>query len=229
VETTCSGCGETKSPEGFYWKPNGALRYRLCKACWHERYYKPRRQELIDKNVERKRKVANRPGLRKLECQQCGNSYESYAKRSRFCSYECKDRARKDAAIAARLAAKPERVCRHCGVSLLPTMRADAAFCSEDCNSAAHQVTRKMRKRGNDPDLTLVSRQQIAERDRWRCGICGGLVKKDLKYPEPMAPSIDHMVPLSKGGDNSPANLQLAHLRCNIVKRDKGSQQLRII
>lgn len=54
------------------------------------------------------------------------------------------------------------------------------------------------------------------------CGICGKLVDKRLHYPNPMAPSIDHIIPVSKGGHPSDIdNLQLAHWTCNRQKSDK--------
>ncbi|MCW0993094.1 HNH endonuclease signature motif containing protein [Streptococcus anginosus] len=54
------------------------------------------------------------------------------------------------------------------------------------------------------------------------CGICGRLVNKKLKYPDPMSPVIDHIVPIAKGGHPSAIeNLQLAHWQCNRQKSDK--------
>lgn len=54
------------------------------------------------------------------------------------------------------------------------------------------------------------------------CGICGQLVNKKLKYPDPMSPVIDHIIPIAKGGHpSSMDNLQLAHWQCNRQKSDK--------
>lgn len=54
------------------------------------------------------------------------------------------------------------------------------------------------------------------------CGICGKPVDMSLKYPDAMAACIDHIIPISKGGDPSDlANLQLAHWSCNRAKSDK--------
>ncbi|MBP3891480.1 MAG: HNH endonuclease [Solobacterium sp.] len=54
------------------------------------------------------------------------------------------------------------------------------------------------------------------------CGICGQPVDKKLKYPHPMSPCIDHIIPIAKGGHPSDmANLQLAHWSCNRQKSDK--------
>ena len=44
------------------------------------------------------------------------------------------------------------------------------------------------------------------------CGICGRPVDKSLKFPHPLSPVIDHIIPIAKGGHPSDlSNLQLAH------------------
>lgn len=54
------------------------------------------------------------------------------------------------------------------------------------------------------------------------CGICGQPVDKTLKAPHPLSPTIDHIIPLDKGGHPSDlANLQLAHRACNRAKSNK--------
>ena len=54
------------------------------------------------------------------------------------------------------------------------------------------------------------------------CGICGKPVDFSLKYPHPLSPTIDHIIPLAKGGHPSDiSNLQLAHRCCNRQKSDK--------
>lgn len=54
------------------------------------------------------------------------------------------------------------------------------------------------------------------------CGICGQPVDKTLKYPDPMSPTVDHIIPVSKCGDPTALdNLQLAHRYCNRMKSDK--------
>lgn len=56
----------------------------------------------------------------------------------------------------------------------------------------------------------------IARRDGHRCRICGGGVRMARLWPDPWSPSIDHIRALSRGGDDTPANVRLAHLRCNV-------------
>lgn len=54
------------------------------------------------------------------------------------------------------------------------------------------------------------------------CGICGKPVDFSLRYPHPLSPTIDHIIPLAKGGHPSNIdNLQLAHRCCNRQKSDK--------
>lgn len=64
------------------------------------------------------------------------------------------------------------------------------------------------------------SRSDIFERDNWICGICHGSVDRALVWPHPSSVSIDHVVPLSRGGGDCAANVQCAHLGCNSRKCD---------
>ncbi len=60
-------------------------------------------------------------------------------------------------------------------------------------------------------DITL---DELFERDGGFCGIC------DLECSRDEA-SIDHIIPLSKKGNHTWNNVQLAHRRCNSIKKDK--------
>ena len=54
------------------------------------------------------------------------------------------------------------------------------------------------------------------------CGICGLPVDKTLKPPDPMSKTVDHIIPVAKGGHPSSLdNLQLAHRWCNLHKGDR--------
>lgn len=39
---------------------------------------------------------------------------------------------------------------------------------------------------------------------------------------DPLAASIDHMLPISRGGSDDDSNLQITHLRCNLLKHDQA-------
>ncbi|MGB5697222.1 MAG: HNH endonuclease [Polyangiales bacterium] len=66
---------------------------------------------------------------------------------------------------------------------------------------------------------------EIAERDDWACHICGKGVPRVLIRGRfgihPLAPTIDHVVPLSKGGPDMRANVKLAHFGCNSSKGNR--------
>lgn len=56
------------------------------------------------------------------------------------------------------------------------------------------------------------------------CYLCEGSIDLDLAWPDGMAFSFDHVVPLARGGEHSRANLRPAHLVCNIKKGAKMLQ-----
>lgn len=54
------------------------------------------------------------------------------------------------------------------------------------------------------------------------CGICGKPVDFSYSYPHPLSATVDHIIPISKGGHPTDIdNLQLAHRCCNREKSDK--------
>lgn len=53
---------------------------------------------------------------------------------------------------------------------------------------------------------------------RLPCALCGQAIDYGLKYPDPRAFTVDHVVPLSRGGTDSLTNLVPAHFSCNRAK-----------
>lgn len=71
---------------------------------------------------------------------------------------------------------------------------------------------------------------EIFERDGWKCGLCGKRVDRNLRHPDPLSSSLDHVVPLSVGGAHARENVQLAHLTCNVRKGNRAQgEQLALI
>lgn len=88
-----------------------------------------------------------------------------------------------------------------------------------------HEYTESMRRRDAARRARLVGARvesfthtEVYERDGWVCGICTEQVNRSLTYPNPMSPSLDHIVPLSLGGEHSRANTRLSHLTCNVKR-----------
>lgn len=65
-----------------------------------------------------------------------------------------------------------------------------------------------------------MSAAELAVRDGSDCSLCGEPVDSARPFPHPLSPSVDHVMPLSRGGGNTPENLALAHLSCNRAKSD---------
>ncbi|WP_081790466.1 HNH endonuclease [Nocardioides sp. URHA0032] len=83
----------------------------------------------------------------------------------------------------------------------------------------SHYAVRRAR-RYRDGSTTTTA-QDLSRRDGALCGLCGCDVDMTARRPDLMTPSIDHVVPLSRGGSNHPSNLQLAHLLCNLSKGNR--------
>lgn len=66
---------------------------------------------------------------------------------------------------------------------------------------------------------TKYTTEEIAERSHFKCGICEKRVDMSLSGMDSMGPTIDHIVPISLGGWDTPDNVQLAHRVCNMSKR----------
>lgn len=61
-----------------------------------------------------------------------------------------------------------------------------------------------------------VDRLVVFERDGWICHLCTEPVDRTLSGRDRLGPTLDHVVPLSRGGEHSYANVKLAHRRCNV-------------
>ena len=67
---------------------------------------------------------------------------------------------------------------------------------------------------------------RIAERDGYRCHLCGRKVDMSLSGKDPNGPQADHLTPRSEGGSDDPQNLRLSHALCNQKRQAGGEVQL---
>jgi 5-methylcytosine-specific restriction endonuclease McrA len=92
----------------------------------------------------------------------------------------------------------------------------------------AREKRKRVRRHGAVSEPYTLA--EIAKRDRYRCGLCRSKVDVHLPYQYPQAATVDHLIPLSLGGDDTRANVQLAHRGCNARKQNRGGgEQLRLI
>lgn len=82
----------------------------------------------------------------------------------------------------------------------------------------------RARKRG--AAIEKIDPFEIFARDNWLCQLCGESVDPQFKGTDPRAASLDHIMPLSKGGTHERANVQLAHFGCNASKGNKIPEDL---
>jgi hypothetical protein len=158
-------------------------------------------------------------------CAVCGELSTFRTKRKIWtCSRRCKDREY-DARCRPAKNSGPAP-CLTCQQGSFP-------FPRRNCQACTRQIkrTRKRRrdalKRGAATEAYTLA--EVAQRDRYRCGLCGKRVAMTKAVPHPKSPTIDHVLPLARGGDDTRANVQLAHFICNSTKCVGGTQQLALI
>lgn len=116
--------------------------------------------------------------------------------------------------------------CNYCGtyfVGKSPSQGNIKRFCSITCTQKHGNKNGKhiRRERIKQQRTAHVYRQQIYKRDNYTCQLCNEPVNMTLNPQADMAPSLDHIIPLAKGGTHSPGNVQLAHRLCNSYKSDQ--------
>lgn len=118
------------------------------------------------------------------------------------------------------------KCCKRCGQPMLGGLK----YCSDICRRRANDSSKDMRRRTRERDQFVdnVSLEVLYKMDDGICYLCG----KACRYDDFIMlngsfiagdyyPSIDHVVPLSKGGGHSYENTRLAHRICNSIKRDR--------
>lgn len=114
--------------------------------------------------------------------------------------------------------------CRRCGASFVSQLRNDPGrYCSNACKRRERNARRRARTRGSAH--VPYSRSMIFERDGWRCHICRKRTARKQQVPHPMAPTIDHLIPLFEGGGDVAANVSTAHFLCNSKKGERGGNE----
>jgi 5-methylcytosine-specific restriction endonuclease McrA len=117
-------------------------------------------------------------------------------------------------------------ICPVCGAASYTVSR----YCSKKCREKVRRKNKEVRRRiretagSHDTDITVAS---LYRRDGGICWICGEPCDYTDSQETETAfiagnnyPTIDHVIPLAKGGTHTWDNVKLAHMRCNWMKRD---------
>ena len=211
-------------------------RCEACTTAHRERmrvYYAKRK-------AEGRRLGAGRPRYKNFKgaCQHCGVEFRSESEQA-FCSHRCHMRDRHGWSTCTDLVhvgpvpeatAPPTPVtvvtlpkwwgvitsgpCGWCGETFT-AMSGAARYCSRRCTQRAAKF-RSGERFMVEPRL----RYAIYQRDDWTCQLCFEAVDRDADPWSDWYPSLDHIVPQSRGGSDEWDNLRLTHRWCNAIRGD---------
>lgn len=106
----------------------------------------------------------------------------------------------------------PNPTCARCGVEIdLLT----------EGKGRRKRLDTKLCRRCKVQNRTEATPGELALRDGPYCQLCGCDVDLLAVFPDPMRPSVDHIIPRAWGGSDAADNNQLTHLLCNQIKSDR--------
>lgn len=157
-------------------------------------------------------------GKREKNCRFCGKALPKF--KSYFCDGECKRRWHCVQKGLAQSYEETERVCIVCGNHFFD-YKQNRVTCSAEC-ARQRRINPRYKGITVDRGITLA---EVVKRDNQICQLCGGMIdwndyviKNGAKICGNAYPSIDHIVPISRGGVHAWGNVQLAHRGCNSSK-----------
>lgn len=223
ISCTCRHCGAE-------FRPKERTRVTYCsRECCHAHWKVAGDQGRKDRGRMRKADVIALRRFRSVQhCQQCGVTFASDGRL--FCSDQC--RSENVDQSTARRRFKPTE-CHHCGAAITPhkrrgrprqycTIRCQRRWWSEHQRPQAKEWHRDHKKRRRARKLAApverFTSRSIYERDAWCCGICGNPTDRDASVPHPLAPTLDHITALARGGHHTRDNVRCAHFSCNSRK-----------
>jgi len=171
-------------------------------------------------------------------CELCGTSYQTGRKHSRYCSKPCYYSVAKKRSSArwAEYAAQayPDnlktKICRWCNEPMqVKAQRSHSSRlyhpeCSVEAQRARYRI--KTVKRQSKTRVWRISPDQVVKEYGETCHICSKPIDIALKRTHRYGLTVDHLVPLSRGGKDDMSNLRPAHWICNVYKSDKLMEEL---
>lgn len=130
------------------------------------------------------------------------------------------------------------RSCSECGKGYFAD-RSNSVTCSNECqnhrNNRLKEIRRREQLKKNGKINYNISLEKLIKRDNGICQLCGQPVNNnDCQMTDEgyfvagkQYPSIDHIIPVSKGGTHTWDNVQLAHRHCNSIKKDESVYEIK--
>lgn len=103
----------------------------------------------------------------------------------------------------------------------LATWNSDQQLANPLYNERRRLAQQRRRAKMLEAPVEKFLYREIAEHNGWLCRLCGEAVDQSVKHPHKMSGTIDHIIPLARGGPHTKANVQLAHRICNMRKSDR--------
>jgi len=171
--------------------------------------------------------VAIRKG-NQTTCESCQNAKKEQAKKekeARAAEKQITANQRKADRLADIMLRTFQTECYECG-KIFVTHNPRQKRCSEECmRKAANRLSSHRKDRRIPKDKRVdrgITAMALYNRDKGVCWICGGLCDPNDKQTingtiicGNMYPSVDHIIPVCEGGEDSWENVRLAHRICN--------------
>ena len=152
------------------------------------------------------------------------------------CSVECQKNEKLNCVIcqdeyqpfvAKQLAAKAGVLFRVgysgiCSVDCLEIARDNSSVASRNKRYIT-QVTLRIEKYNSKAEIDpSVTQEAIFDRDKGTCYLCGNTTYKEYENrPTNQRATLDHVIPISKGGNHTFDNVRIACWRCNSIKGNR--------
>lgn len=196
-----------------------------------------RKKRLEQLNEEKQNRVRKENEYTETECVQCGKVFLRRGNHQKYCSEDCFNKAY---GIGQTII----KQCIECGEKF-KTLHDGNIYCSDKCRKRkyyrVHRISKDKRLRRNGKVDYSITLSKLIKRDKNICHICGEecngedytITEEGYFIAGERYPSIDHVIPIAKGGLHRWDNVKLAHMYCNTIKRDKtiyeeNNMQLRI-
>lgn len=213
---------------------------RQCEVCGTEYRYTYSRQRTCGRlcgAILRVRELPPKPPRqprapveKQIPCKNCGTEFTCTRTR-KFCTERCADIWHNKQRSTLEVGELTCAECKQTFTQRQGQRGRGRVYCSRKCGKRAARRTspsyqaRNHRQRARRAGVTYtpINAWLIYVRDKWMCGICKQPISKAAMHPDPMSPSLDHIVPFSKGGAHTESNVQASHLICNSLKSDHVS------
>lgn len=182
-------------------------------------------------------KQAREARLKEKACDVCGDSFMPESLRVKYCSVDCRAVRNREFASSRWNQKKqkwPETRVHSCGwcgedVVLPYSSRAYNKF-HDECKKQSRRVHNRIKtlRRQNVKTGLRITHEEVAERDNFVCHICQELVDMSLPRTSKRGATLDHVVPITRGGTDSVDNLRLAHWECNVRKSNRFMEELSV-